>query len=52
MTKRDYLALSVMVLTGCDVFLAHDAVSTIAIEHPDWDMDEVRTYSEWHKVMK
>lgn len=27
--------------------LATEAVATTAIEHPEWDMDEVKTFEEW-----
>jgi hypothetical protein len=27
--------------------MADEAVSSVAIEHPEWDMDEARTWNEW-----
>lgn len=27
--------------------MANEAVASTAIEHPEWDMDEVRTREEW-----
>lgn len=26
------------------------AVDSVAIEHPEWDMDEEKTWKEWDKV--
>lgn len=32
---------------GADVWTAVEAVSSTAIEHPEWDMDEMKTWAEW-----
>lgn len=47
MSRRQYLVLTTIEQTGCDVFLAMEAVASTAIEHPEWDMDERQTYSGW-----
>jgi hypothetical protein len=47
LTRRQYLVLTVIEQTGCDVFLAMEAVASTAVEHPEWDMDEKRTFEEW-----
>lgn len=52
-SRRTYLELKAMQehapadfgLAG--VFLAIEAVASTAIEHPEWDMDERRTWAEW-----
>ena len=35
------------VAAGVNSFLASEAVASTAIEHPEWDMDERRTWEEW-----
>ena len=47
LTRRQYLVLTTMEQTGCDVFLAMEAVASTAIENPVWDMDERRTFQDW-----
>lgn len=46
MTRRHWLLVSA-VAAGADVFTAVEAVASTAIEHPEWDMGETRTWSEW-----
>ena len=46
-TLRTYLAVQVMEQTGCDHILAMEAVASTAIEHPEWDLDQKRTWQEW-----
>jgi len=29
--------------------VAVEAVATMAIEHPEWDMDEIKTWDQWEK---
>lgn len=54
-TRRQWL-MRVAILHGASgqrggassVFMAREAVSSVAIEHPEWDMDgETRTWAEW-----
>lgn len=45
-TKRDYL-FAKAVLAGASAFEAIEAVSSVAIEHPEWDMKESKTWNEW-----
>jgi hypothetical protein len=45
-SRRRYL-LMVTILAGTDMFTAAEAVSSTAIEHPEWDMDECKTWQEW-----
>lgn len=47
MTRRAYLIMKATLDTGCTIFEALEAVSTTAIEHPEWDMNEERTWAEW-----
>jgi hypothetical protein len=49
-TRRTYLVLKAMENTGCDFFAAVEAVSTTAIEHPEWDMQEAHSWIEWEKL--
>lgn len=45
---RMYLTMKVMVNEDVDIYAAAEAVSTTALEHPEWDMDGERaTWEEW-----
>lgn len=46
MTRRRYLMIKAMD-AGAGPFLAAEAVSSVAMENPDWDMQEERTFEEW-----
>lgn len=46
--RRDYLLMKT-IEGGANIFLAVEAVSTTALEHPEWDMDELKTWPEWEK---
>jgi hypothetical protein len=48
LSRRQYLIARTM-MGGADIFLAIEAVSSTAIEHPEWDMEEQRTWDEWEK---
>lgn len=48
-TRRTYLMVSTMDRTNCSYFAAAEAVSSVAIEHPDWDLDEQRSWQEWER---
>jgi hypothetical protein len=45
-TRRQYLTTRA-ILDGAPWALAHEAVTSTAIEHPEWDMDEARTWDDW-----
>lgn len=45
-TRRQYLTTQV-ILHGAPIMMASEAVSSVAIEHPEWDMDEQKTWKEW-----
>lgn len=46
-TRREWLTRHA-ILAGASANLAIEAVSTTALEHPDWDMDtETKTMAEW-----
>lgn len=47
LTRRQWLVLTTMEQTGCDVFLAMEAVASTALAHPEVDYDEQRTYQGW-----
>lgn len=38
------------VLAGAGTFLAIEAVASTALEHPEWDMTEERTWGEWERA--
>lgn len=46
LTRRQYLTMEAM-RSGCGPYVAQEAVSSTALEHPEWDMDETRTLAEW-----
>lgn len=46
-TRRMYLISSLMLETGTDLFAAMEAVSSTAIEHPEWKMDDLKTWDSW-----
>lgn len=45
-SRRAYLLLRAMA-DGESWPAAREAVSSVAIEHPEWDLDEQRTLQEW-----
>lgn len=45
-TRRQYLLMRAM-LEGASTWLALEAVSSTAIEHPELSMSEERTWAEW-----
>lgn len=49
-TRRGYLILKAMAETGCSYFLASEAVSSVGVEHPDWNFDEKRAWDEWEAL--
>lgn len=49
LTRRQYLT-AVAILGGAQYLLAIEAVASTAIEHPEWDMDEQRTWGEWESA--
>ena len=49
LTRREYL-IAVMCLAGANVFVAVEAVASTALEHPEWDMDERKTWTEWERT--
>jgi hypothetical protein len=49
MTRRTYLQYRAL-MAGAAWPLAMEAVASVAIEHPEWDMDdEAHTFSEWEQ---
>ena len=45
-TRRQYLEYRAA-MAGASIFAAREAVSSVAIEHPEWDMDEEMTWAQW-----
>lgn len=46
LSRRAYLAIRAME-AGATMPLAIEAVASLALEHPEWDMDERRTWWDW-----
>lgn len=45
-TRRQFMMYK-LIMEGTPHFLAAEAVSSTAIEHPEWDMDELMSWAEW-----
>lgn len=45
-TRRRFLTAQA-ILAGADAASAIEAVSSTALAHPEWDMDEVRDWDDW-----
>ena len=55
-TRRQYLTILVLLESAedgdpADVWTAIEAVHSVAIEHPEWDLDEEKTWKEWEATM-
>lgn len=48
-TMRTYLVIQTMVNAECHWSLAIEAVNTTALEHPEWDLTERRTWAQWER---
>lgn len=51
LTMRDWLTMRA-IMAGADIFLAVEAVASTAIEHPEWDLQEKKTWVEWEQVQR
>lgn len=49
--RREYLFMAA-IDAGAGIFGASEAVATTALAHPEWDMDEMKTWPEWEREMK
>ena len=49
MTLRDYLLCST-ILAGADIWTATEAVYSTALAHPEWNLEERRTWDEWSNL--
>lgn len=47
MTLRTYLVLVAMRDASVTMSVAMEAVDATAAEHPTWNLDEERTYTQW-----
>lgn len=47
-TRYTWLVIQAM-QRGAGPLLAIEAVSSTAIEHPEWNLDETRTLEEWSR---
>ncbi len=46
MTRREWMTTRLL-LADAPPLLAIEAVASTALAHPEWDMDETRTWDEW-----
>jgi hypothetical protein len=55
-TRRRYLIIKVLETMEIDVpwpivvGVVVEAVASIAIDHPEWDLDEMKTWKEWEAM--
>lgn len=49
MFSRERYLLVKAVMCGAPVMLAREAVATTALAHPEWNMDEQRTWRQWEQ---
>lgn len=51
LTRRQYLLIKVLSSGNVDqrvnIFMAQEAVESTALAHPEWDMDEIKSFKEW-----
>lgn len=50
-TRRQYM-IRKLVHGGTQFPTAAEAVTNASRNHPDWDMDEQRTWAEWEAALK
>ena len=48
--RRTYLVMKA-VQDGADVLTALEAVASTAMAHPEWDMEEEKTWKEWEEEL-
>ena len=48
-SRRMYMVTCAL-LDGAPVLSAIEAVTSTALAHPEWDMNELKTWSEWEEV--
>lgn len=47
MTRKRFLLMQAMLYAPW--YIAVEAVATTALEHPEWDMSEEKTYDQWRR---
>ena len=48
MTREQYLLITLLKTLGSiNVARAREAVHSTALAHPEWDMQEIKTWDEW-----
>ena len=45
-TRHGYLLMK-LCMDGSNVFVALESIASVAIEHPEWDLGELKTWNEW-----
>ncbi len=48
-TRRQFMEYRRVMDDGQPCWVAQEAVTTAALEHPDWDLDEEMTWAEWEE---
>lgn len=48
-TLRTFLAIKAVEAGAPSIFAALEAVSSSAIDHPEWKLDERRTWLQWER---
>lgn len=47
LSMRLFLTIQTMATADCHWTLAVEAVASTAIEHPEWDLNERRSWDQW-----
>lgn len=50
-TRRQFITRKLM-LRGIPMWQAIDAVTSVQSGHPDWNMDEKRTWENWEELLR
>ncbi len=57
-SRSEYLLIKILAMSDGDgsgltgVFMAKEAVYSTALAHPEWDMDECKTFAEWEESQR
>lgn len=52
MSRRQFLEAQAMLHGAATFGLAREAVASVALEHPEWDLDETRTWNQWNAELE
>jgi len=49
-TRREYMLVKLSATSSgtINIFMAAEAIASVALAHPEWDMDETKTLAQWN----